>query len=175
MGLTNVRTLTNELVEDGANTYTATVNYAQGPQPLNSVGANFDSPLAAGQSSSSITINGQRKLFYNTGLQIQGSSSSQIRAFNNSLLNPQNGTTFTVTMTAGEDRIIFAYPATLRDVTVARRANELQESFLSVLQKTLVTVEGANGYNPVQYKVYTYTEFEPLDENTIDLIMEVTI
>lgn len=38
------------LIAQGANTFTATVTYAVGPQPLDSSGANFDSPLAGATS-----------------------------------------------------------------------------------------------------------------------------
>jgi hypothetical protein len=160
MGTTNVRTLTNELVEDGANTYSATVNYAQGPQPVDSTGANFSTPLSAGMLTSSITISGQRRAFW--GHSNEGASSTNIRALQNFLLNPQNGTTFTIVIPTGATSMLFAYPASLRDVTSVIQAGIFNVK--AQFTQTTISVEGANGYNAINYRVYRFVPVEPYSQ-----------
>ena len=51
----NAYTVSNHTVTLGANTFSGTVTYGQGPQPLNSAGSNYDAPLAGGTSPSRST------------------------------------------------------------------------------------------------------------------------
>jgi hypothetical protein len=168
MGTTNVRTLTNELVEDGANTYSATVNYAQGPQPVDSTGANFSTPLSAGMLTSSITITGQRKAFW--GYSINPTNSAAVRSLQNFVMNPQNGTTFTITAPTGATSLTFAYPASLRDVDAVMQAGLF--NVRAQFTQTIVNVAGANDYTSIQYKVY---HFVPVDPYSQQESYEVTI
>ena len=66
-----------------------------------------------------------------------------------------NGNTFTVTIPVGAQRVIIAYPATLRDVTSIKDVNGLNADITSAFSKTTVSVEGAAGYTAIEYKVYT--------------------
>jgi hypothetical protein len=152
LGLTNSLTINNNVIADGANTYDAQVFYAQGAQPLDSTGANFQLPLASGTLTASTTITGFRRAFYGTSN--QASTSAQIRAFQNSVNNPQNGTQFTIIIPSGTNSVEFAYPASLRDVTSVMQIGIFDVK--AAFTQTLVNVEGANGFLPIQYKVYRY-------------------
>ncbi|MDD3932568.1 MAG: hypothetical protein PHP55_01795, partial [Methanoculleus sp.] len=106
-GGVNTKTLTDNVIEEGANVYNAKVYFTTGSQPLDSDGNNYETPLAAGNISTSKTIYGYRKLFY--GLSSQATNSAEVRALSNSLLNPANGTTFTINITSGASKVVFAY------------------------------------------------------------------
>ena len=160
-GGVNTKTLTNNVIADGANDYTAKVYFTTGPQPLDSDGINYETPLAGGNISTSKTIYGYRKLFY--GLSSQATNSAEVRALSNSLLNPTNGTTFTINITSGASKVVFAYPATLQDVTEVIYKEGLNADVKGVFTKTTVSVKGANGYTATDYKVYTYTPINPFD------------
>jgi len=61
----NTLTVSGYTVLNGSNTFTGTVTYLAGPQPLNSKGVNFDSPLPAGTSpSQSTSFTGLYPYFY---------------------------------------------------------------------------------------------------------------
>ena len=63
----NAYTVSNHTVTLGSNTFSGTVAYGQGPQPLDSNGSNYDSPLSGGTSPSrSTSFNGYYPYFYGT-------------------------------------------------------------------------------------------------------------
>ena len=162
-GGANTKTLTNNVIEEGANVYNAKVLFTTGPQPLDSDGNNYETPLAAGNISTSKTIYGYRKLFY--GLSSQATNSAEVRTLSSSILNPTNGTIFTINITQGTNKVVFAYPATLRDVTEVKYVEGLNADVKSAFIKTTVSVEGVNGYSAINYKVYTYTPVNPFDSS----------
>jgi len=158
-GTTTFYTSANAIINDGANSFTATVDYGTGPQPVDSKDNNFNSPLAAGSISPSLTITGRRRAFY--GINSAGSNSTEIRNLS-SVLNPQNDTTFTISLPIGTTSIVFAYPASLRDVT------EVRESVLNSDVKAAfgtpynVNVFGNNNYTAISYKVYRFQPPNPI-------------
>lgn len=179
LNLTNVLVLNNTQIISGANTWSTVIDYDAGSQPLNSNGDNYSTPLNAGSVSSNATITGQRKYFY--GIDSVNNSvytlSSQVRALPNSTLNPINGTSFTITITANSNArmVVFAYPATpLRNVTSVLYQELSNDDITANFSQTLINVEGANGYTSTSYKVYTYIPVEPFS-NTTDLHYIVTI
>ena len=145
-------------VEDGGNLkFTGTVNYAQGPVKNDNLGLPYPTgQIKAGTLSQTITYTGQRKAFYGRDNQSEAAAeSSEIRSLPQNVLNPVNGTKLTISIQSGDSRVTFAYPAALRDVTSVM-SSALNLNVKDTFQKTLVDVEGANGYKATQYKVYTY-------------------
>lgn len=145
-------------VEDGANLkYTGTVKYAAGPIKND----NLDMPyptgsIQAGSLSASFTYTGQRKTFYGRDAQTEkAADSAAVRALPQSVLNAVNGTKLTISILAGDKRVTFAYPATLRDVTSVI-SSALNLDVKGTFVKEVVKVEGLNGYKAIDYKVYTY-------------------
>ena len=65
-----------------------------------------------------------------------------------------NGKTFTISIPVGAKAVIFAYPATLRDVTSVKDVNGLSAEVKSAFVKSTLSVEGANAYAGADYKVY---------------------
>jgi hypothetical protein len=162
-GLSNALTIPSYQVADGANSWTASVTFGAGLQPLDSTGANFDAPLPAGGLGTSVTVNGRRRTFYgaSTGPNTPPSASGDVRALPAHILGAANGTAFTINIPVGATRVVFAYPSTLRDVSSVRYVEGLNADVKGVFSIETVAVEGANGYTPVAYKVYTYVPAEP--------------
>jgi hypothetical protein len=150
------------VITDGANTFNVSIDYAEGPQPLDSVGSNYLSPLPAGSVVKSLTVNGRRRAFYGTNL--SDNTSAGIRALSNSVLNPGNGSSFTINIPAGAVSVNFSYPNTLRNVTSVLYAEGLNADVKgSFGSPTLVDVEGANGFSAISYKVYSFTPPSPFE------------
>jgi hypothetical protein len=149
------RNFPSTVIEEGTNTFNGTVTYNTGPQPVDSKGQNYSTPLISDTISSSVNVYGRRKAFY--GVNNAGSSSAQIRSLSNSILNPSNGTSFTITIPSGSTNVVFAYPSSLQDVTSVLYTEGLGSDVKGNFSKTTVSVEGLNGYTGINYKVYKYT------------------
>ena len=65
-----------------------------------------------------------------------------------------NGNSINLTIPVGAKRVMFAYPATLRDVSSVLDVNGLNAEIKSGFTKSVVSVEGAAGYQAIDYKVY---------------------
>ena len=159
-----IESLDNFIITEEAVSFESQASYGAGEIKNNNLNeASPEGAIAAGSiTSEPIVYKGYRNLFYGTGIgELPELNSESIRALN-SQLNPVNGIDFSVSIEEGEQYVIFAYPSTLEDVKqityVQMNDTEMAPSFT----KTLVQVEGANGYQPIEYKVYTYKTDMPV-------------
>lgn len=161
-------TYTGEAIVLGDETITfkARATYGDGSVKNNNLGK----PDATGQikagtkDSSALSFQGQRNLFYGTGVgEIPSITSDYIRGLSNKKLNPTQGYNFTINVAVGQQFFIFAYPATLRDVNKVNYVEGNDPNMAASLSKTTVDVADARGgENGVkQYKVYTYKAATP--------------
>lgn len=148
---------------EGNNTWSYSVQYAEGPQPVDSLGVNYNTPLSSGTSSGSVTLVGRRKGFYGTdsSSNVPYTTSTQIRSLANSNWSPTAGTTFTINIPVGAKQVVFAYPSTIRDVNSVVYVEGLNAEVKNIFTQTIVSVEGANSYSPTNYKLYTYVPATP--------------
>ena len=146
-------------VGDNTNyTVTATATYGAGATPLTNIG----NPYAAGaivagsKNGTSSAITGYRNSFYGTLTEMPETlSSATIRGLSGKANSKwTNGKTFTISIPVGAKAVIFAYPATLRDVTSVKDVNGLSAEVKSAFVKSTLSVEGANAYAGADYKVY---------------------
>lgn len=146
-------------VGDNTNyTVTATATYGAGATPLTNIG----NPYAAGaivagsKNGTSSAITGYRNSFYGTLTEMpEALSSATIRGLSGKAnAKWANGKTFTISIPVGAKAVIFAYPATLRDVTSVKDVNGLSAEVKSAFVKSTLSVEGANAYAGADYKVY---------------------
>lgn len=152
------------IISDGTVTFESQAQYNPGDIKNNNLGeASPEGAIPAGiLTSQPIVFNGYRKLFYGTGAgEIPELNSENIRMLDD-LLNPVNGTEFSINMMTGEQYAIFAYPSYLNEVEqityVQMNDTEMAPSFV----KTYTIVEGANGYEPIEYRVYIYKTDAPV-------------
>jgi hypothetical protein len=187
--LTTIKVFKNDTVEVGSDTtspytyngeafilgdetvkYEARASYEAGNPKANNLGVYDETGLAAGTvESSEYKFTGQRNLFYGTGV---GSTpeltSAIVRALTNKKLNPTQNYSFNITVDIGQQYILFAYPATLRDVNQVMYVETNDTGMAESFTKTLVDIADARGTNedgslngPMSYKVYSYAMAAP--------------
>ena len=152
-------TFTAYVVPDGAN-YKITVEgtYSDGTIPKTALGQNYpDGQIKGGtKSATSGAITGYRNSFYGTTTdKTKVTDSAVVRGLaQKSGKALANGNTFTVTIPVGAQRVIIAYPATLRDVTSVKDVNGLNAEIKGAFTKSTLTVAGAGSDAGIEYKVY---------------------
>lgn len=132
----------------GTNIFNGTVNYADGVQPLNSVGGNFSTPLIAGSLNASLNITARRRQFFGATSAIP-TNSTEVRAL------PQNNfdTTNVFTLVTGTTATKFAVaiPAT-KTITNVTDLGNLNANITS----SYVLVNGAFIVNDIGGNTQTY-------------------
>ena len=145
-------------VEDNTSlSITATATYEAGAMPKTNIGNDYPAgQIKAGSASkTSGNITGYRNSFYGTFAdKTTALSSNSIRGLTASNKALSNGSTFSITLPVGTQSVVFAYPATLRDVTSVKDVNGLNAEIKGAFTKSVVQVEGANAYTAKDYKVY---------------------
>lgn len=161
-------TYTGEAIVLGDETITfkAQATYEDGPVKNN----NLDQPDATGQikagtkDSSNLSFQGQRNLFWSTGVgELPTLNSETIRGLANKKLNPTQGYSWNIPIAVGQQYVIFAYRATLRDVNQVMYVETNDTGMASSFTKTTVQVADARGgeSGKVDYKVYSYRMAAP--------------
>ena len=139
--------------------FTATASYAAGAIKNDNLGKpSPEGQIQAGsKTSAAVSFVGKRNLFYGTGTGTTPEMTSElVRGLANKKLGPANGTSFNINVAAGQQYVVIAYPATLRDLTkcfYVEQNTDLVENF--ALQTK--SVQGANGAAGADYKVYVYS------------------
>ena len=139
---------------------TATGNFSEGAIPVTNVGNEYASGkiVAGSKSATSSAITGYRNSFYGTLTEKGELTSDIIRSLSKSNKALKNGNTFDITIPVGAMRVVFAYPATLRDVTSVKDVNGLNAEISGAFTKSTLSVEGLNNFQGINYKVYV-TDF----------------
>lgn len=151
-----------QVVDGTSYSITATASYGTGTVPNTALGQEYaDGQIKAGSKSATKgTISGYRNGFYGTATsQSSGTfESNDIRALTATNKAVTAGTVWNISIPVGARSVIFAYPATIRDATSVLDANGLNAEIKTAFTKIQAQVAGANGYNPIEYKVY-YTNY----------------
>lgn len=155
-------------VEDDTNLrMSAHATYGDGAIPVTNLGNDYeDGQIKAGTTETKYSnyIKGYRNSFYGTMTEKATVDSAAIRALAGvSGKALANGGTFDVTIPVGALRVVIAYPATLRDVTSIQDNNDSMSNIVSSFTQSTVSVEGANGADGIDYKVYTMDFANPYD------------
>lgn len=161
-------TYTGEAIVLGDETITfkAQATYEDGPVKNN----NLNKPDATGQikagtkDSSALSFVGQRQLFWGTGVgELPTLNSETIRGLANKKINPTQGYSWNIPIAVGQQYVIFAYRATLRDVNQVMYVETNDTGMASSFTKTTVQVADARGgeSGKVDYKVYSYRMAAP--------------
>lgn len=140
-------------------TFTATATYAEGEVKDNNLGQpDPTGQIQAGsKTSSGVSFTGKRNLFYGTGVgAVPELSSEVVRGLNGKQLAPSAGTIFNINIEVGQQYVIFAYPATLRDVNQVMYVETNDTGMAASFTKNNISVQGANGAAGADYKVYSY-------------------
>ena len=151
-----------QVVDGTSYSITATASYGAGAIPKTALGQDYaDGQIKAGSKQATKgTITGYRNGFYGTTTtQSSGTfESDNIRALTATNKAITAGTVINISIPVGARSVIFAYPSSVRDVNSVQDVNGLNAEVKTAFTKVLVNVAGANGYNPIEYKVY-YTNY----------------
>lgn len=151
-----------QVVDGTSYSITATASYGAGAIPKTALGQEYaDGQIKAGSKSATKgTITGYRNGFYGTTTtQSSGTfESDNIRALTATNKAVTAGTVWNISIPVGARSVIFAYPSSVRDVNSVQDVNGLNAEVKTAFTQVLVNVAGANGYNPIEYKVY-YTNY----------------
>ncbi len=121
-------------------------------------GEEIEGHIEAGSISTRLTISGIRKCFYGaeSGITFPVESGDQVRALPESTtFGVEEGSLVPITIPTGTTRITIAYPAYVRDVQKVL-SKKLGYDVKDVFEKTTMRVKGYNGYQDIEYKVFTY-------------------
>lgn len=154
------------VVGDETITFVAKATYEEGSIKNNNLGQpSPNGHIEAGSvNSGNYSITGQRNLFYGTGVgDLPELNSATVRGLANKKLNPTQGYSFNINIAQGQQYVIFAYPALLRDVNNVTYVDANDPGMASSFTKTLVDVADARGgeNGKKSYKVYSYRMSTP--------------
>lgn len=151
-----------QVVDGTSYSITATASYGAGAIPKTALGQDYaDGQIKAGSKQATKgTITGYRNGFYGTTTtQSSGTfESDNIRALTATNKAVTAGTVWNISIPVGARSVIFAYPSSVRDVNSVQDVNGLNAEVKTAFTQVLVNVAGANGYSPIEYKVY-YTNY----------------
>lgn len=154
------------IVTDSTNyKITAKANYTQGTIAYNNMKKPSDPVIritAGSTSKTSGAITGYRNTFYGTRTNKDELTSNIIRALTKSNAAYTNGKTFSISVPVGAQRVVFAYPATLRDVSSVKDVNGMNAEIKSSFTKSTMTIAGAGSDAGIEYKVYITDFAEPI-------------
>lgn len=154
-------------VEDGTSySITATATYDNGAMPKTALGSDYPSGQikAGSKSATKGTISGYRNGFYGTFTSAMELNSANIRTLTKSNKAVTAGTVWNISIPVGAVRVVFAYPASLRDVTTVNDVNGLNAAITGSFTKLTVSVLGANNAPGIDYKVYYLDYAKPNDK-----------
>lgn len=158
------------VVPAGTVRFNSSASYGDAPVKTNNLGQESkENWFAAGSvSSGNLDFVGKRKAFYGAGNGgVPTLTSQAIRGLAASKMNPANNTVLEIPVAIGQQHVIFAYPATLRDVTQVMYVETNDTGMASSFTKSTVSVGGADatessvGSYATDYKVYSYAMAAP--------------
>lgn len=154
------------VVGDETISFTASATYGDAPVKNDNLGnPSTDNWFAGGSiNSAAYSIVGKRNLFYGTGVgDVPELTSDAVRGLSNKKLAPTNGLSFNIPVAVGQQYIVIAYPATLRDVSNITYVEANDGGMASSFTKNTLDVADARGgeNGKMSYKVYTYAMSVP--------------
>lgn len=149
------------VIGDETLSYTASATYGDAPVKNDNLGNESTTNWFAGDTITSTAYNivGKRNLFYGTGVgDLPEITSENVRKLTNKKLAPTQGYNWTINVDIGQQYIMFAYPADLRDVNNVTYVEANDSGMATSFTKTTIDVADARGgTNGLKsYKVYTY-------------------
>lgn len=90
-------------------------------------------------------------------------TSDQVRALT-AVKNVKKGSTFTIQVPVGANKVVIAFPSTLGDLKSVIFKESMNAEIASVFNKTAIQVEGANAYTSTEYNVYQYVPATPFSQ-----------
>ena len=165
-----VGTFTDVTVSDDTE-YKITVEakHSAGVVPVTDQGSEYPAAqIQAGvKSASTKSIAGYRKYFYGTTNSVIELTSGNIRGLTHSTAPIGEGVSFDMPITKGANQVIIAFPSNAGlSLSSVIDTGAFNIEVYDIFSKNTVPVEGANGYDAIDYDVYVYTPDLSLNKNT---------
>ena len=167
--LTQTKNIVSYQIPMGTNTINGSVQYTSGPQPKDSTGANYSTPLPSGSLSSSTTVTGYLRRFAGS-IGVLPTNGLQVRTslLGTSVLNTGNNFSFTTGTT--NKIFVIAVPSNKNLVSVVNSGTN--ENLTSGFILTGITTIPDAGGTDRNYKVYIMENAVPFSTNyTINVIL----
>lgn len=152
--------------------YTVTVSYDAGAVAKDNLGGNSDPviQIAAGsKTQTTAAYTPYRNAFYGTFADVfdpnADDAAAKIRGLTKSNKAVAAGTSFVMNIPACKS-VVFAYPASLREVSSVIYKEGMSSDVKTTFDKYTVTVPGANGYTGIAYHVYVFNADGGMDART---------
>lgn len=136
---------------------TATATYSDGTVPVTNLGNEYASgQIKAGSASAtSNAITGFRRGFYGTLTEKSELTSDIIRSLAGKTdATPVTGDKWELVAPVGALRVVFAYPASVADVSSVIDNNGMKAEAKNAFTMSQMDIEGANNHSAIAYKVY---------------------
>ena len=155
---------TEQTVPDGNISYSASVTYGDGQVPTDNLGQPDPSAqIQGGTKTANASVGGQRKCFWgDSASELPYATSENIRALANGRLG---GLPSQIT-TGASSYVVIAYPASKGEIRSIIQVNASNADITGQFSKDTVQVEGANGYQAVDYYVYHMAAAAPFANGT---------
>lgn len=148
---------------------TAVAQYDAGATPVTNLGNPYPAgAIGAGSATkTSGAVTGFRKYFYGSKTTPVELNSTNIRGLTNSTSAVGSSKTFSLTVVEGANQVIIAFPsATKKTLSKVLDVGAFGTDIVANFAKSTVSVEGANGYEAVNYDVWVYSPDAALGANT---------
>lgn len=154
------------VIGDETISFSASATYGDAPVKNNNLGQESKENWFAGSTATSgnYSISGKRNLFYGTGVgAVPALTSDVVRGLTNKKLSPSAGTSFNINVAVGQQYIVIAYPATIRDLNNVTYVEANDSGMASNFVKSTLDVADARGgeNGTMSYKVFTYAMAVP--------------
>lgn len=160
-GNNNVKTISNYTTKLGANTFSAVVEYESGPQPIDSAGNNYNSPLPSGNISRTTSYTGVYRRFFGSSSNNNIDNSTDVRALPQTALDNASTTFFLDTGNVNRSFYIVIPDSRTLEKVVNRNTNA---TVTSGFIESTIQVEDAGG-TLRDYRMYKMTNAEPFTAN----------
>lgn len=171
---TKIHTEKNIKITDNDNimTFRGTLWFDQGPEKYDN-GEVVPGRIEAGKIIDVLRIAGIRRCFYGNeaGVVVPVQTNEEVRGLpNHTDFAVTEGSQVKLHCEPGDTRLTFAYPAYVRD-PYSVISKKLGYDIVDIFEKSIIRVKGANGYQDIEYKVFTYIPDVPYGESDEYTIM----
>lgn len=155
------------VTDETAYRISAVTTHTDGSIPVTNLGKLYNAGQIKGATLDTVYtsyVKGYRNCFYGTLPEKDELTSDIIRGLTKTNRAVTTGSTLTISIPVGAKRIVLAYPSTIADLTSVKDVNGINAEIVTSFECITLDVEGADGYDAIEYKVYILDYANGADE-----------